>query len=682
MAAYKSPSENPRALWLNAVLVALILAAFGRIVWGLGAEDLWWDESLSLQRAESSLLPLLKNEIVLADGVTQVTSTDQHPFFYFLVQAALLRLAGNEEFALRFVSAASSTLMVPVAFVFAALYARRNVFPGTSPLWAALLAAASPFFLWFGQEARPYALWAMLALLSTYLLLRATGRPLQQTARWPWIAGYAATLLMYLATHYYAVFLLPVHALLIYRAVRARSRVLAALLAAALTVAGLLLIGVAFWYVVQRQGAGDNFRHISWKILLPDLLNAFSLGLSVDISRVLPIDVLFGVLAAVASLWALRSANARAADGWAPVAMVAVPVAAILVADMFHPVYMTARHLSLIGGPFLVLVGAGLGIAWVLRRWLAVALALILVTASGYSTYNYFTDEIYAQDEFSRLASDLDDRLAPGDLVLIKSPFAWRVFSYYLPKTTVNGMPGHVDAIDVYGAPLLRTPWAERFAFLDEATNGRRRVWLLVSGTQGHMDLEGRIEGWLDQNLFKVQENTYFSQSSLKSHLYLPQVPVHDAVPDALQNRTAVFFGDQIRLHGYDVDYPPQSDLALPLTLYWEAVAPTDRRYKYQVRLVEVLEDGSPREVSVVEQEPYMGAIPTIYWDPGKIIVEYTELPPADWPQIADVEDAARFRLTVQVYDAETLEKLPVTASGDYPVAEDGATVVLPYAPR
>lgn len=690
-----------RAPWLDFALILLALAAFARVAWGLGAEDLWWDESLTLQRAESALLPLLRNDIVLADGVSQLVSTDQHPFFYFLLQGLLLRLAGDDEYVLRFVSAAAATLMVPAAYAFAALYARRGVFPRMAPFWAALMATVSPFFLWFGQEARPYALWALLAMLSTYALLRTDEPHRSEDARvaavrWPWIAGYVATLVMFLTSHYYAVFLLPVHAVLIYQALRARSRALAAVVGIAVAAAGVALIGAAYWFVVQRQNAGDNFSHIDLEILLPDLLNAFSLGLSVDISRVLWIDVLFGLMALAASGWALRSRNTWAADGWVPVAMVAVPISAVVAGDNFQPMYMTARHLSLIGGPFIVLVGAGLGLVWTVRPWLSILAALILVTASGFSVNNYFTQEAYAQDDFSRLASDLDDRLAPGDLVLVKSPFAWRVFAYYQPKATMRSMarPGDTaygDEVDVYGAPLLNKSWPERYAFLDKITGGHRRIWLLVSGTQAHMDLDGRVEQWLEENLFKVQETVYFSQSSLKSHLFLPEVPVYESVPGSMQNVADAVFGgpsgETVRLHGYDVAYPPHTDLALPLTLYWEAAAPMDRRYKYQVQLVELLDDGSQQVLSTVEQEPYMGAIPTLYWDPGKIIVEYTELPPSllsaeGWPSIDTPEQAERYRLVVQVYDAETLEKLRVTDAVDFPVTQDGAAVVLPYRPQ
>jgi hypothetical protein len=682
MARHTSPDDPVRSFWLNAALLLLILVAFARITWNLGAEDLWWDESLSLQRAESALLPLLRNQIVLADGRSLLTSIDQHPFFFFLLQAILLRSAGNDEFVLRFVSDAASTLMVPVAFSFAALYVRRGVFPGTSPAWAALLAAISPFFLWFGQEARPYALWALLALLSTYLLLRATEQTMPQAVRWPWVAGYVATLLMFVTTHYYAVFLLPVHVILIYRAVRSRSRAVALSLAVFILAAGALLTAVAFWFIIVRQAGGVNFRHISWKILLPDLLNAFSLGLSVDISRVLWLDLFFGLLAVAGAAWALRSRNTWTAAGWVPVAMVVVPIAGVLAGDLFHPVYMTARHLSLIGGPFIILVGAGVGLAWLLRPWLALFAALMLVAGSGYSTFNYFTQETYAQDDFSRLAREMNNRLAPGDLVLIKSPFAWRIFSYYLPQATMNGMPGSHPAIDVYGAPLLNQPWTERYAFLDQMTNGPRRIWLLVSGTEGHMDMEGQVERWLDDNRFKLQENTYFSQSSLKSHLYLPEAPVYEAVPSAIQNPADVVFGDRIRLAGYDVGDPQHRDLALPLTLYWQAVTATNRRYKYVVKLVEVGEDGSQRTLSLTEREPYDGAIPTIYWSPGKTIVEYGELPPADWPRTSAAEDAERYLLTLAMYDAETLEQLPVTVSGGQAVTEDGSAAILHYRPN
>ena len=411
------------AAWLRALLLACILLAFARVTWELGGKDLWWDETLSLQRAESGLLDIVRGRLVMSDGLTQVATTDQHPFFFFLLQGLLLRLAGDSEFALRFVSAAAATLLVPGMWVFARRLRRADVFPAAAPAWAALLAAISPFFLWYGQEARPYALWGLLALLSTYLLLRWVQTEQQA---WPWLAGYAATLAMFLSSHYYAVFLLPVHAMLIYVRLARKRRVAAIIAVAGLLLGGAVLAGAAFWVVLVAQQGGNNFSSISLRMLVPDVLNAFSLGLSVDLADVWLLDLLFGAIAVAGAAWSLRSRRSLRNGGWLPVAMILSPILAILAINAVFPAYMTARHMSLLGGPFILLLGAGLGAAWQWRPWLSLLLGLPLVLGSGYSTVNYFTLETYAKDDLSRLGSELSARIAPGDLVLIKPPFAWR----------------------------------------------------------------------------------------------------------------------------------------------------------------------------------------------------------------------------------------------------------------
>ena len=160
---------NPERLqgWARLALFLLILVAFGRVLWQLDAKNLWWDESLSLQRAESNWLDLILGRLYLYDGITRDVTYDQHPFFFFIVQGILVRLAGESETVLRFPSVMAATLLVPALWRFARLLARRGIMATSAPLWAALLAAVHPFFLWYGQEARPYALWATLAIIST-----------------------------------------------------------------------------------------------------------------------------------------------------------------------------------------------------------------------------------------------------------------------------------------------------------------------------------------------------------------------------------------------------------------------------------------------------------------------------------------------------------------------------------
>ena len=137
---------------------------------------------------------------------------------------------------------------------------------------------------------------------------------------------------------------------------------------------------------------------------------------------------------------------------------------------------------------------------------------------------------------------------------------------------------------------------------------------------------------------------------------------------------TAVF-GGKIRLDGYDIGEPLTATSATPVTLYWQPLQEIDRRYKYILQLVSVAEDGSLQTLARTEHEPYRGSLPTIWWKPGPEIYEYSDLPPAapfDGP-------ASSLRLAMQMYDAETLEKLPVTGMPEGAALADKYTVLMPF---
>ncbi len=79
---------------------------------------------------------------------------------------------------------------------------------------------------------------------------------------------------------------------------------------------------------------------------------------------------------------------------------------------------------------------------------------------------------------------------------------------------------------------------------------------------------------------------------------------------------------------GLEVGEAVRDDLGLPVTIYWQTLAPIPDRYKYILTLEEVRPDGTTQVLALTEREPYDGAIPTIYWQPNQTIVEYSELPP------------------------------------------------------
>ncbi|MFO7635504.1 MAG: glycosyltransferase family 39 protein [Caldilinea sp.] len=658
------------ALWQRSVLLALLILAFAHTVILLDAKDLWWDESLSLQRAEESLPNLVRGVLMIKDGFSELPTIDQHPFFSFLLQGILIRTAGDSVFVLRYVAALAAVLFTAGVYVWARWLERRQLAPLATALWATALAAVNPFMLWYGQEARPYALWAASALIATYLLLRAT-----ETERLnrPYLFGFVVVNVLFVLTHYYAAFLSALHLLILaYWSFRWRVK-FGMVAAAVIALAGAIVGGYALWFAISQK-AGQNFPSITVSILIPDLINAFSLGLSADLALAWPLDLVFAALALLGVGWGLRSRESVRRGGWVlPVALI-LPVLFVLVFGRIQPLYMNSRHLGMLVGPFTLLVGVGLAVIGRWRRWAAWSLALLLFGGIAWSTLNYHTLEQYDKDDYTRLGEIMEGRIMPGDVVLYYPPSSWRIFEYYLPMAPVHDAVEQGVRLGVFGMPLLNRPFDDTYEWLAELGQHFDRVWVIKSRTHPYFDLEDDSERWLRENFLRVRDVELFSQSSLRIQLYLPEIPVFETLPETVQHPVTAEFGNLIRLAGYDVAIESTADdLPSQTRLYWQVLEKPDRRYRYIWSLVEENAAGQQRTLSSVEREPYEGDIPTLYWDPGKTIMEFVEFPPAP-PGSAG---ANRF-FTLQVYDAETQEKLPVTAIHGGEIDSDGVTVLFP----
>ena len=714
------PAQPTPSVWLRWLLLCLILAAFGRLVWQLDLKTLWWDESLSLQRAESSWADLLLGRLPITDGVDQVATRDQHPFTFFLLLGLLVRLAGISEFVLRFPSVLAATLLVPTVWVFARRLARHDIAPASAPVWAALLTAVSPFFLWYGQEARPYVLWAWLGLLTTYLLMRWAGlgqennsqngprrmriwrinadqsekNPRESAksassvayssqARWGW--AYGALLPVFLFTHYFGVLLLPIHGLLIFGHWVGRRPWLAwTALGGILILAGGL--GAAGgWWLLGQPGAGSNLRTVSLGIMVRDMLNAYSLGLSVDITQVWWLDLIYAGLAGLGLLWGARRVGTLLRGGWLLPVYVLIPVLALYAVSLVQPVYMNARHLSLIAPAFLLLVGSGLGAIWggtsalfslgTVRKAAALAVVAIMLAGVAGSTVSYFTDPAYSKGgRLDLMGADLRRQIQPGDVILVDPPFGWRMFAYYLP---LDSAAAHIqDANTGWRAvPLVGgESWPRTFAFLDGMIQTHRRIWLVTEGTHPYIDPDKKVEAYLQQNAFRVIEAGYFSPNTyLELDLFLPAPPIRDDLPLSLPNqpRVPAVFGRQIRLHGYDVGTRFSGQSMIPVTLYWDPLVDIQQRFKYILELAAVNGPQAGQILARTEREPYNGFLPTLWWRPGPIIQEYSDLLPQ-----GPLDPSVDYELRITMYDADTLQPLAVDAEPGF------ATAALPGFPR
>jgi 4-amino-4-deoxy-L-arabinose transferase-like glycosyltransferase len=213
------------ALWPLALLV--VLAAALRFS-TLGLQSLWFDEAFT---------PVHVFSTSLATTLSHVARTENTPPLWYVLDWAVIRVAGDGAVALRFVSALAGVATVPVMWAIGWELAGRR-----AAILAAALTATNPLFVWYSQEARAYALFAFFVALAMLCFLRAEREP---TARR--MAAFALSASLALLSHYFAVFLVvPMALWLLRRRERARTAVPAVIVIA--------LVGAALVPLVLAQG--------------------------------------------------------------------------------------------------------------------------------------------------------------------------------------------------------------------------------------------------------------------------------------------------------------------------------------------------------------------------------------------------------------------------------------------
>ena len=185
VAAPVGAARDRRVLRYVALGFILIVAAFLRFR-GIGEASLWADEGLTVR-----ILRLPVGEML-----QRIRDWEQTPPLYYYLMRAWVALAGESEAALRVPSAIFGIASVGAIYVLAS-----RMFGVASGSTAAALMAVSPYQIAYSQEARVYALFVLLTIVSCDLFVRVV----QQ--RWPRSeVFYVLITALLLYTHLYAIF--------------------------------------------------------------------------------------------------------------------------------------------------------------------------------------------------------------------------------------------------------------------------------------------------------------------------------------------------------------------------------------------------------------------------------------------------------------------------------------------
>ena len=143
--------QTKKAWWLPVVLMTIV----GAVVRfrHLDTQSLWIDEYLWVLLGSKELTAIAH-------------TTDGYPPAYGFLVHFLLRAGFDSDWWLRVPSAVAGTLAIPLVY-----YVGRQVEKHCSAAIAASLLAIHPLAVWYSQEASPYSLLMLCALLSTLCLL-------------------------------------------------------------------------------------------------------------------------------------------------------------------------------------------------------------------------------------------------------------------------------------------------------------------------------------------------------------------------------------------------------------------------------------------------------------------------------------------------------------------------------
>ncbi len=635
---------NPdrKRLRQSLLLLVIMLSSVLRF-YDLGGDSIWSDEGLSIYRARQSIASNLTNEIIVQDVVTK----DTQPPLYFVLLHLVRAVAGESEFALRFPSALFAVLIIPLLYV-----TGKRLVSAQVGLLAAVLGAASPTYLWYAQEMRMYTMLVFLSLLSVYALLRLFSEPVGwRRSKVLWLAGYLAASGAMIYTHYSGLFLLLFEAVVVAAFVVAtrRWRMLAVMSIGALAVLPLLP------FILQRllTGAERDYSFVPLSIILYDLLNGLTVGIAVDLSRVILLQVVGGLVL----LAGLLSPQREGLWGrWARAAFLAgyllVPTLALYAASHIKPMWMGVRHLLVISpAAYLAL---GLGIAFLARKrtWpLGVLAALLLLGGNAYTTYNTLANPTYAKDDLRSMIYYVRDRFRAGDVVALNDAIIGNAFDYYAPDMAWTALPHYGQYA---GAATVKEIQALRQRY--------DRIWYVFGPPSTQYDPEGFVHDWLEKNLLKLDHRGFHGHSVLLGvSCYATQSPLI-ASPDLIGLDTPQQADPETSLALLRYDPPAEptpSGEALALDLYWWLFRPTEADYKVSVRLLGPT--GEPWAQG--DDEPFY-FFPTSQWPASAVIHDVHEvLLPGGTPP-------GRYQVEIQVYHADTGETVAWRGPDGHLIAE------------
>lgn len=536
-------------------MVGVTLLAFGLRVHLLTGQSLWSDEGISILRARQALWPLLR------------TMPVEHTPLYFVLLHLWMKLTGEGDFAVRFLSVAPSVLAVPVLYALGKRLGDEKI-----GLLAAILLAINPFQVWYAQEARMYALLVALSALSSLYLVRLwrlEGNPLFN------LVGYAFSTAAALYTHYYAALVVGAHVAFAGKewlsgkrkpsSGHNRNRRFN------LWLTGLLGSGALFAPWLPR--AVQLFSFSGWREPIDPWSVPWTTFRAYTLGTVLPIHVEkqlasgFVVLLAL-GIWALvRRGNWQAHF---VLIFTFLPFFVVWVYTFIKPDFHERYLISSTAGLVLVFAFA-LRWPWSshLTWWRVIfgfGLFTFVIGAQAFALYHHYYAPRTRKPDFKGAAAYIARFERPGDGILVDGPDPQKVFLHYYRGSAPVYDLRDLDVNDEKAVAARLAPLAERHT----------RLWTLL-----YFHPPAGVQEWLSRHAYLV-EMRFFGDILLYLH-----TTASGEASGPFEARQ-IEFGEGFNLIAAQIEpLPARVGEAVRVTLRWHVSGPLQGNEKIALRLLD-----------------------------------------------------------------------------------------------
>ena len=641
-------------------LPLILLVALALRLYQLDGQSLWYDEGTSVALAQQSATTIISS-----------AAADIHPPLYYLLLSGWVQMFGSSELAVRLLSA-----LAGVALVYVTYLTGRRLFGWHAGLAAALLAALSPFQVYYSQEARMYMLATLLSAVSTLVMLVALFPQGKQPRRRPLTAAtwvvYILVTTAALYTHYFSVTVVLAQdialALLLLGSHVRRPAGDLTLRAVAPVAAAQVMVAVCYTpWLPAMAGQFQNWPAISEFYNLPALATRlfpiFSLGLSASSVPALAL-LAFGIVLLAGMMPSLRSPSTGSGSSTRSLSLqlgegggivlaacwLAIPVLTMFALSLRRPMY-NPKFLLVATPALYLLLGRGLRWLWATPRLgrataagrlLAAGALALLVAGSLASLIAYYSNPLYARDDYRAVAHSIQAGARPGDVIILNAPGQTDIVSYYYKG-------------DLPVVPLPRQRPPDQAATEQELASlavGDGRVWAVYYGDQ-QSDPQRIIESWLDKHAYKASDR-WFGNVRLALYAAPPATTID------VQSRD-LRFGPSIRLTGERLDSAgvPAGEI-VPLTLDWQASTPIADRYVVFTHIV----DGDGKLWGQHDSEPASGLRPTNTWQAGETVQDNHGI------QVLAGTPPGEYQIEVGMYHPDSGERLAITDAGGQPLGD------------